>query len=185
MARQLIVVDVETTGLQSTAAILEVAAINVDTGESMRFVPFVDCKQLGEAQPEAMEINRYYERGLWREAYNPQQTAAAWRDLQEWLRGNTFAGSNPTFDSTLIAAQITEGGVLFNQYVGKVWHHRLADLAAYAAGKLDRDPTELQGLDDVAERLGVPVVERHSALADACATAQCFEILRSTPAAQL
>ncbi|WNM68997.1 exonuclease [Mycobacterium Phage TribleTrouble] len=185
MARQLIVVDVETTGLHDKAAILEVAAINVDTGESMRFVPFVDCKQLGDAQPEAMEINRYYERGLWREAYNPSQTAAAWHDLQEWLRGNTFAGSNPTFDSALIAQQILDPHAFINRHVGKVWHHRLADLAAYAAGKLDVDPTELQGLDDVAERLGVPVVERHSALADACATAQCFDLLRNTAAAAL
>ncbi|AJD82279.1 DnaQ-like DNA polymerase III subunit [Mycobacterium phage Keshu] len=185
MARQLIVVDCETTGLHDKAAILEVAAINVDTGESMTFVPFVDCKQLGDAQPAAMEINRYYERGLWRHQYNPQQTAAAWRDLQEWLRGNTFAGSNPTFDSSLIAQQITDAGAIFNSYVGKVWHHRLADLAAYAAGKLDVDPTELEGLDGVAERLGVPVVERHSALADACATAQCFDLLRNTKAAQL
>ncbi|AFN37750.1 DNA polymerase exonuclease subunit [Mycobacterium phage MacnCheese] len=185
MARQLIVVDVETTGLHDKAAILEVGAINLDTGESMRFVPFVDCKQLGDAQPEAMEINRYYERGLWREQIDVRETARAYRELQEWLRGNTFAGSNPTFDSELIARQVTDWGAIFTSYVGKVWHHRLADLAAYAAGKLDVDPTELQGLDGVAERLGVPSVDRHTALADAYATAICFDTLRNTKAAAL
>ncbi|QFG11480.1 DNA polymerase exonuclease subunit [Mycobacterium phage Ekdilam] len=183
MARQLIVVDCETTGLHDDAAIVEVAAVNVDTGASLRFVPHVTCEQFGDAQPVAMEINRYFERGLWREMLTSEQTAVAWSELQDMLRGNTFAGSNPTFDSTLIARQLAGG--IFPLPVGKVWHHRLADLAAYAAGKLDVDPTALQGLDDVAERLGVPVVDRHSAMADAAATAFCFDLLRNTKAAAL
>ncbi|ARQ95499.1 DNA polymerase exonuclease subunit [Mycobacterium phage Shandong1] len=183
MARQLIVVDVETTGLHDDAAILEVAAINVDTGESLWFVPHVTVEQMDAAQEVALQVNRYFERNLWREMLTEQQSAVAWAELQDWLRGNTFAGSNPTFDSTLIARQLA-GGV-FPQPVGKVWHHRLADLAAYAAGKLDVDPTALQGLDDVAERLGVPIVDRHSAMADAAATAFCFDLLRNTKAAAL
>ncbi|ASR85658.1 DNA polymerase II exonuclease [Mycobacterium phage Amgine] len=184
MARQLIVVDIETTSLDhNTAAPLEVALLNVDTGESLMFVPHVTCEQLAAAEPKAMEVNGYYERGIWRDALSADQTAVAWSEVQEWLRGNTFAGSNPAFDSAIVARQLA-GGV-FPLPVGRVWHHRLADLAAYAGGKLDVDPTELQGLDDVSERLGVAAVMRHTAMGDAAATALCFDLLRNTKAAAL
>ncbi|AEO94196.1 DNA polymerase exonuclease subunit [Mycobacterium phage BarrelRoll] len=184
MARKLIVVDLETTSLDyDTAAPLEVALLNVDTGESLRFVPHVTCEQLGAADPKAMEINGYYERGVWREALTEQQTAVAWSEVKDWLRGNTFAGSNPAFDSTIVARQAAGG--MFPAPIGRVWHHRLADLAAYSAGKLDRDPTELAGLDDVAERLGVQVAQRHTAIGDAAATGLCFDLLRNTKAAAL
>jgi DNA polymerase-3 subunit epsilon len=39
MSRQLIVVDTETTSLKPDAGIVEVAAVNVDTGDELRFVP--------------------------------------------------------------------------------------------------------------------------------------------------
>ncbi|ASR87228.1 DnaE-like DNA polymerase III [Mycobacterium phage LastHope] len=188
MARQLIVVDLETTSLDhDTAVPVEVALLNVDTGASMRFVPFASLDQLKAADPVAMEVNGYYERALWREALTEPQTAVAWGEVQEWLRGNTFAGSNPTFDSTIVARQVVTSDkyALQVETVGRVWHHRIADLAAYAAGKLDREPTNLSGLDDVAERLGVQVAQRHTAIGDAAATALCFDMLRNTAAAHL
>ncbi|ASR85358.1 DnaQ-like DNA polymerase III subunit [Mycobacterium phage Tierra] len=187
MAKQLIVVDLETTGLDyDTALPVEVGLLNVDTGESLYFVPHITVEQLAAADPKAMEINGYYERGLYREALTEQQTAVAWGEVQDWLRGNTFAGSNPAFDSTIVARQRVTYSMPFSPLtVGRVWHHRLADLAAYAAGKLNIDPTELEGLDAVAERLGVPVVNRHSAIGDAAATAFCFDMLRHTAAAHL
>ncbi|AVP42626.1 DnaE-like DNA polymerase III [Mycobacterium phage Mdavu] len=175
-------VDLETTSLDyDTAVPVEVALLNVDTGESLRFVPHVTLRQLGEADQTAMEINGYYERAVWREALDEKRTAAAWSDVRDWLRGNTFAGSNPAFDSTVVARQLAEDGLP----VGRVWHHRLADVAAYAAGKLDLQPTELPGLDRVAERLAVPVIERHSAIGDAFATGLIFDTLRSMKGAHL
>ncbi|QFP94844.1 DNA polymerase II exonuclease [Mycobacterium phage Marshawn] len=184
MARQLIVVDLETTGLHDEAMPLEVALLNVDTGESLLFVPHVTVEQMNAAQPKALEVNGYLERDVWRDMLTEQQTAVAWAEVQDWLRGNTFGGSNPAFDSTIVARQLVTFGVA-PQTVGKVWHHRLADLAAYAAGKLDVDPTELAGLDDVAERLAVPVVARHTAIGDVLVTGLCFDLLRTTPAAAL
>ncbi|ASR85944.1 DnaE-like DNA polymerase III [Mycobacterium Phage Niklas] len=184
--RKLIVVDLETTSLDyDTAAPVEVALLNVDTGESLHFVPFVSIDTLKAADPVAMEINGYYERALWREALTEQQTAVAWAEVQDWLRGNTFAGSNPAFDSTIVARQLVGHSTAEPQTVGRVWHHRLADLAAYAAGKLDGQPTELQGLDGVAERLAVPLVDRHSAIGDVFATALIFDTLRSMKGAHL
>ena len=58
-----------------------------------------------------------------------------------------------------------------------LWHHRLADLAAYAAGALGIPPNELVGLGDICTRLDVDPGVAHSALDDAKATAECFRRL--------
>lgn len=198
MSRQLVVVDLETTGLHDEAVPLEVAAINVDTGDELHFVPFVSTEELSKAQPEAMEINRYYERATYRLQLDRQGTTDAWREVRNMLQGNTFAGSNPTFDSALVARQFVnlqamwtfgngrETTTLHGLTVGRVWHHRLADLAAYAGGKFDVDPTELQGLDGVLALLYLNGEhERHTALGDARATAAAFDLLRNTPSSEL
>ncbi|BBC43348.1 putative exonuclease [Mycobacterium phage Y10] len=188
MSRQLIVVDCETTGLHDDAAILEIAAVNVETGDELAFVPYVSGEQLAKAQPDALRINRYYERGVYREMLSPADTADAFDELATMLKGNTFGGSNPTFDSHLVAsARVTPPSyaVLGAEHVvGRVWHHRLADLAAYAAGVLGLNPTELPGLDAVIDKVDfmVPIgevdnYERHTALGDARITASCFRRL--------
>lgn len=173
--RALIVVDVETTSLDYNAAILEVAAINVNTGEEMYFAPYVDRQALVDADPDALRINRYYERGVYQKALSPNDTGIKYMHLQSMLRGNTLGGSNPTFDAERISR------VTWNQAqclkVGAVWHHRLADLAAYAGGALGLQPHELMGLADVCYALSVTNTEPHSALGDARATAACFSLL--------
>lgn len=165
MIRDLIVVDTETTGLHADAAILEVAAINVSTGEEMHVVPHVTREQLAQAQPAAMQINRYYERGIWRQALNPEATEDAYWKLSDMLSGNTFGGCNPAFDAQLLGRVLPEG---------PDWHHRLADLAAYAGPALLLAPNELVGLADICERLGVQNENEHTALGDARATTECF-----------
>lgn len=166
-SRDLIVVDLETGGLHDGAVILEVAAVNVSTGKTLTFVPHVSREKVAAASPEALQVNRYYERGVWRNALHSQEaTRPYWNDLRTLLDGNTFAGSNPTFDSRLLA-----------RVVPVSWHHRLADLAAYAAGKLHIDPTELPGLAAVCELLDVENTAPHTALGDALAAAGCFRKL--------
>lgn len=173
MSRQLVVVDVETTGLSATAWPLEVAAINVTTGEEFQFVPFVTDSALGNADRKALQINRYYERGVWADML-PDVAAnkEKYDHLRNMLAGNTFAGSNPTFDANIIG-----------RFTSEVWHHRLADLSAYAAGRLGIDPTELPGLAAVCERLGITNYGEHSAFFDAQATADCFKALAKVSAA--
>ena len=189
VSRDLVVVDCETTGLHDDAAILEVAAVNVRTGEVLQFVPYVSQAQLALAQPEALQINRYYERGLWRNMRRAgASTALQFCLLRDMLSGNTFAGSNPRFDAKMVAAAEAyrydwDARRQFGMpppktvYTGTPWHHRLADLAAYAAGKLHFDPTELPGLATVCELLDVENTAPHTALGDALATTECFRKL--------
>ena len=173
MSRQLVVVDIETTGLQHNAAILEIAAVNVDTGEEFYFVPYVDGEKFKWAEAKALQINRYFERGVFKDMRSQEETRKYYYPrLRSMLEGNTFGGSNPTFDS----ARLT--------MIGNVWHHRLADLAAYAAGVLGIDPTESPGAAKVCEMLGVVNECEHSALEDARATAECFRRLRTRRALQ-
>jgi DNA polymerase-3 subunit epsilon len=171
MSRQLIVVDFETTGLGPDAAIVEAAAVNVDTGEELYFVPFLDDKAVSVDALFALKLNGYIERELWNAQLTPNDTRESFMGLSRMLKGNTFAGSNPAFDSRLFA----------RDYPGlKSWHHRLGDLAAYAAGKWDIDPTNLPGVDKVIELLGIEISpeERHSALGDARITGEAFRRLR-------
>jgi len=168
VSRELIVVDIETNGLGPHCAPMEVAAINVASGEELYFVPDIHDSVLTAADPEALRVNRYFERGVFRKRLDREATNEAWRRLLAMLEGNTFGGSNPTFDTRVIEQ---------DRHIEGQWHHRLADLSAFAAGVLGLAPTELPGLHKVCELLGVVNEEEHGALGDARATAECFRRL--------
>lgn len=180
LARDLWVVDLETTSLDTEKAyILEVAAVNVETGQEIYFVPFVRRSVYGAAEPEALTVNRYFERRLYKQMLNEHYTAQAYKDLAYALGGNTLAGSNPTYDAAVLSRafiDVTAGSdrVTIDP---KPWHYRLADLAAYAAGALGLPPTETPGLAKVCELLDVTNEDPHSAMGDARATAECFRRL--------
>lgn len=184
--RQVVVVDLETTGLGPDAVILEVAAFNMETCEEFYFVPHVTHEQLGAADPDALGINRYYERGVYKNRLDEEATRGRYEYLRGMLTGNTFAGSNPTFDTRLLAAakwHRTADYVAFGmdrsvRAFGEPWHHRLLDLSAYAAGVLALPLEELPGLHKVCELLSITNQEEHSAMGDVRATAKCFEKLR-------
>jgi DNA polymerase-3 subunit epsilon len=164
--RSLIVVDIETTGLDTQFHVpIEVAAINMDTDEILHFVPYLEPVHLGNASPDALRINRYFERGVYKNMLSPGDTNTWYGRLWKMLDGNTFAGSNPRFDAQMLT---------HTHQAGEVWHHRLADVSAYVAGALGLYPAELPGLADCCERLGVVNEGEHSALGDAKATVECF-----------
>ena len=165
--RNLVIVDLETTSLDTaTCAVLEVCAIDTTTGEEHHYVPYVSASQLGSADPKAMQINRYYERGVWEQRLDVDLTRIAWGTLADLLRGNTLGGSNPTFDAAVLARVLGE----------EAWHHRLADLSAYAAPAMGLGPHELPGLDAVCEHFDAANLDPHSAKGDAHAAAACFQL---------
>jgi DNA polymerase-3 subunit epsilon len=188
--RDLIVVDTETTGLDVDKHwVLEVAAINVTTGEELYFVPALPSGALDEADGKALKINGYFERSVYALRLDTDASNKRWKLLWDWLGGNTLAGSNPKFDADMLNRsalwssnqKLITPGPYGNPtdlpLKASPWHHRLADLSAYAAGALGIYPTELPGLDVVARSLHVEIEGAHSALGDARATAACFKAI--------
>lgn len=166
-SRRVIVVDIETTGLDvDTCWPLEISAVDVASGEAINFVPFITRSALGNAEFEAMQVNRYYERGAWRFMSDETMTKACYAELRDMLTGNTLAGSNPRFDAAVL-----------RRFIGEVWHHRLGDLAVYAAPVMGLGLDSLPGLHTVCEFLGVENSDPHSASGDAEAMARCFREL--------
>lgn len=170
MARNVVVVDTETGGLSANAPVLEIAAVNIESGEEFRVVPFLTPAQLATCEPEALAINRYYERRVFADMLDDvAANANAFNWLKNMLDGNVFAGSNPAFDAPHIAKLLNS----------EPWHHRKLALESYAAGVLGLPLDELPGLNKVCEILGVENEDPHSALGDARATAECFRKLRA------
>lgn len=171
MTRSVVVVDTETTGLDPDRHdACEVGWVTLGGVGSGWFVPPHSTRR---ADPDALRINRYFERIA---GVPIDLTYTGARQLHTALIGNTLAGSNPTFDAEFLEMVFADAGLTPTA----PWHHRLLDLAAYAAGVLGIHPGELEGLDKVAARLGLPVdPERsHTAYGDAVLTARCFNELR-------
>lgn len=173
MTRPVYIADVESTGLGPQHHPLEVAAVPVNSDAApMYFVPFVHAGIIAAADRDALAVNKYFERRVYRDELDPAATRDAYVKLHEMLTGTALAGSNPRFDAGMLSR-------VFANYdlEPEPWHHRLPDISSYAAGALGIDPGDLPGLDKVCQLLGVVNDEPHSALADAKATARCFEVL--------
>lgn len=169
----LIVVDVETSGLDPEAhAVLEVAAIDLTTGEELYFVPTpTQSSWLEFAHPGAMKVNRYFERGVFAEQVDLETTRKRWETLGTMLDGNILAGVNPAFDAKFIDAAMEFHKVECRR------RYQLRDLATYAAGVSSIDPAEPVSSSEIFAGLGITNEEAHSALGDARATAEAFRQL--------
>ncbi|MFC8983887.1 exonuclease domain-containing protein [Streptomyces sp. NPDC057115] len=123
-------VDTETTGLdpfQHDA--WEIAVVLRRDGNDTEHVFHIE-PDLTNAEPKALEINRYFERTSnpdW--AWGDRQTVA--NQLYALLNGAVMVGSNPAFDAEMIAH-------LFGRYYDqpKPWHYRTIDTTTLAVGAL-------------------------------------------------
>lgn len=181
--RDLWVVDVETTGLDVRKHVpLEIAAVNVQSGEVISFVPSVRRADLAATEPEALAINRYYERRVWERQLGWKRTVAAYDELFDTIRGHTFGGANPRFDAAMVmrgyaiaVAEASHSDVEVDW--GEPWHYRLEDVQSYAAAVMRLPLGDVPGLDRVCAFVGVENDGEHTALADARVTAECFRRL--------
>lgn len=179
--REMWVVDVETTGLITAVHVpVEVAAVNVRTGEVIEFVPFLRDKDLARAERPALAINRYFERRVWDRELSCTATVDAYRDLFGVLSGQVLGGANPRFDAAMlvrgyaIAAKTVDRA---RKWTDESWHHRLEDVQSYAAAVMRLPLGDVPSLARVCEFVDVENPLEHSALADARATAECFRRL--------
>lgn len=171
MTRQIIVVDVETTGLDHRFHdVVEVAWWNLSTGTRGAFIPMHSPSDvLSRAEIEALRVNRYLDRIPGQPQDNNGDLGFA---LNEQLAGNTLAGSNPAFDAAFLVKLFKEKP--YEDFCGDPWHHRLLDLSAYAAGVLGLHPGGLLGLAAVCDALDIVNRGPHTAAGDVDATGRCF-----------
>jgi DNA polymerase III epsilon subunit-like protein len=160
----LVFVDVETTGLDPTTHHVVEVAWAVEDGPIKAFVPW---HTLDGATPDALTINRYFERDLDRMRSDDQPVGEA--DLLRDLRGATLVGCNPAFDAAFLRKTL---GV-------QLWKHRLIDVAACAMWQFGWDRP--RGLADIARALrenGYDIPEPdHTAAGDVSATRSAYQAL--------
>lgn len=140
----LVYIDTETTGLDPLRHDVVEVAWAVEDGPVQRVVlPHT----LDGADPVALTVCQYFERRLDEQQCSLDPYVTRQRRLLRVLRGATLVGSNPAFDAAFLRRKLGAA----------VWHHRLFDVSAYAAGVLGLD--ELLGLAELRRHL----VERHGA----------------------
>lgn len=170
-AREIVVVDVETNGLDpSRHQVVEVAWWNLTTDERGRFVPLHDpAYVLRDADIRALQLNRYIDRIADAEQDHDYIELNRFHDAVD---DRTIAGSNPAFDAAFLRIMFQAA----NRLRSTPWHHRMWDLSAYAAGVLGL--TELPGLSTVCELLDIEP-GNHTAEDDVTATGLCLLELMS------
>lgn len=161
--RQLVFVDTEYSNLDTSVADLIEVAYAVEDGPVISGIP---PHVLAFADPQALEVNRYYERGL----DTADRDHFIIRDVLQALRGNTLVAANPRVDATMLSRH---GG-------GETWHYRLLDVESAAMLILGFD--HVPSLRDIREDLtlrgySIPAPD-HSAAADVTTLRACFRALQ-------
>jgi DNA polymerase III epsilon subunit-like protein len=183
-------IDTETTSLRPDRRAWEVGLIVRDgrgAGEEYRWFVRAGDLDLGNADPFALKVGRFYER-------HPDYSAAAasqgcvpeeyvLTQVEQLTRGAHLAGAVVSFDAGVLGTRMRAHGILPS------WHYHLIDVEALAAGWLHRNAAVLENRqatleegswqrhlatppwssDELSAALGVTVSDedRHTALGDA------------------
>lgn len=171
---RLVFIDTETTSLRPDRRAWDIGLIVREPGqpdvEHQWFVPIWEL-DLGNADPFALRIGRFYER-------HPQMNGAepnlfddecdVLQEVEALTRGAHLVGAVPNFDAEVLATRMREHGI------APSWHYHLIDVEAMAVGWLAREATRPLPLpwnsDDLTSLLDLPPIpegERHTALGDA------------------
>jgi DNA polymerase-3 subunit epsilon len=165
------VFDCETTGLDPSAGdeIIQIGATRIVNGKLRRhecFEQLVDPKRpISEA---SMPIH-----GIRPEMVAGQPTIeAVLPAFHAFAHDTVLVGHNAAFDMRFLQLKEAASGVVFDQPV----------LDTLLLSALVHPQQQSHGLEAIAERLGVPVLGRHTALGDAIVTAEVF--LKLVPSAR-
>jgi DNA polymerase-3 subunit epsilon len=163
---RLVFLDVETSGLDPLVHDVVEIAWAVDGGPVRSYVP---VHTLEHADPEALRINQYYERGL-SSARHPGYYLAIELDFLRDIDGATIVGSNPAFDTAFLRRKLGRAP----------WHHRLIDISNVAMMVFGEDRP--MGLKDIVGTLAfrgyiIPAPD-HTAFGDVEATRAAYQALR-------
>jgi DNA polymerase-3 subunit epsilon len=160
-----VVVDVETTGLDLVRdRLIAIGACAVENGE----VVMADSFEIVLRQDKVSAKDNILIHGIGGEAQREGQ-----EPVEALLRFLDFLGKSPlvafhvTFDQTMIRKAVKE-------YLGFEFKHPWLDLAYVMPGLLPEYARRYRALDDWSGHFRIGNFARHSALADALATAQLF-----------
>lgn len=132
-------VDCETTGLDpNNHSMWELAVIRRENGSDIEHLWQIRLAkwEIEQADPKALEINRYEERFALPDDYqagemlhacgtpHPVKRDELRSDLAMLLEGAVLVGSNPDFDASFLRMFLD----------AKPWHYRTVDIATLAAG---------------------------------------------------
>ncbi len=158
--------DTETTSLRPDRRAWEIGVIvRADDGDT-EWSTFIDCQDLdlGNADPTALKIGKFYERhpslviGLRGQVMSEIGMLI---EVEELTRGATIVGAVPSFDAEVLATRMRANGICPS------WIHRLVDVESFTAGALQMAVP--LSLGKMCAAFGVTYVEadQHSALGDA------------------
>ncbi|HEY4529978.1 MAG TPA: exonuclease domain-containing protein [Luteimonas sp.] len=165
--------DLETTGLDPRRDhILSLAAVPVRRGRVLVSERFE--RRIRADRAFGIESIRHH-RITPEEAAEGVAVTAAVRDFMHWLGGRTLLGYHLAFDLAMLSPHV-------RGLAGFGLQNPRVDLAeAFAARARRSDPQAPPNLDfqHIADSLGVPVLDRHSALGDAVTVGLCWVALQS------
>ncbi|SNY28933.1 3'-5' exonuclease [Paractinoplanes atraurantiacus] len=139
---RIVFIDTETTSLRPDRRAWEIGMIiRPDAASTLhdveeRWFIRVDDLDLGNADPKALEIGRFYERhpafaeNPDGDPFEPDGLLEYWvmHKVERLTRGAHLVGLVPSFDAEVLAARMREHGFCPS------WHHRLIDARTMAAG---------------------------------------------------
>lgn len=173
-----VAVDLETTSLDTRKAYpLELAAVEVVVddpgvyvGRVHAFVPHTDRSVINAADDDALAVNRWFERRLYRRMSSPTSTVEAIDVLCDMLDGATLVGANPAYDAAVLWRWLSTRTDLDSP----PWHFRLYDVEVATAAALGLDAVpSLAKCADLFSLDTDPSVA-HTAAGDAFLTADVF-----------
>ena len=119
--RRTVFLDCEATGLDARIHQVCELSWSVDAEEEVHTI--VPPHDLTHADPRALEVNRYFERGLHLQTLSEVDWVNARAALCSDLTGAQIVAANPAFDA----------GMLTPLLGYQPWHHRLRDIEERAA----------------------------------------------------
>jgi DNA polymerase III alpha subunit (gram-positive type) len=160
--RRLVFLDTETTGLNKTMAQIIELAWGIEQ-EPIR--AFILPHSLRNAEAKALEINRYWQRGLDHQPRDPH----ALDQFTQIAAGNIMVGANIHYDLDLLARAIGF----------EPWWHRAIDIEVYAQAVFGLDePPGLRIIRELLVERGYDVPEPdHTAIGDTLTVRACYYLL--------
>lgn len=168
MARPIVALDTETTGLHWGREAWEIGVVKRwPDGNVIETRWYLDV-DLRRADPNALALGGFYDRhprGILlstgrKPSFATDGAERAAESIARWTHGATIIGAQPWFDTHVLSCLLHKHGIQ------PAWHYRQVCVEALTAGHLGTPPVSLI---DSAAALGIdfPAEEQHTALGDA------------------